>query len=106
MGQHGFNNDGGDGSGGGTYVCAHCSLEFTEESLYVDHMRVHEAELPFKCHLCDLRFELESNLSLHVEGHHQGRVFTCNFCKKSFKKKSYFLGHMQMHTAAGQQQQQ
>ena len=90
LGTHGRNNE-------GTYTCPHCSIDFTDENSFAEHMREHDAELPFKCNFCQQRFELKSNLMLHLEGHNEGRPFTCHICKKSFKTKTYYFGHMQMH---------
>lgn len=90
MGRHGRNNE-------AVYTCPHCLQDFTEESLFTNHMRQHDAELPFCCNSCQERFKQKSDLLLHLDGHNEGRPFTCHICKKSFKMKTYLYGHMQMH---------
>ena len=90
MGKHSQDNE-------GSLNCPYCHMLYTDTGEFRNHIRSHEAELPYNCNQCLERFEHKGDLMKHLEGHNEGRPFCCPICKKSFKTKPYLLGHMQMH---------
>ena len=90
----------------GYFSCPYCTNTFANEAIFRDHVRTHEAELPFGCNQCQERFENKSMFMMHLECHNEGKSFSCPICKKSFKTKTYLSGHMQMHRSSNTKTQE
>ena len=51
-------------------VCTHCTEEFTDRALYLQHLRAHVAKSRFMCAHCDRAFTIKSYLEKHIRDEH------------------------------------
>lgn len=72
------------------YICNYrdCDKMFPKRSNFVDHLRTHTGERPFKCTMetCGKSFTQIGNLKKHLILHYGFKAYTCDFphCNKEF----------------------
>lgn len=81
-----------------SYVCIHCSREFTHLSSLNNHVRTHTGHKPFKCQFCGKRFAQSGVLTAHLRTHTGDRPFECIICKKRFAQTTTLANHIRTHT--------
>ena len=79
-------------------ICHICDKEFTENSVYVKHMKSHNVKLEknFGCNNCEKKFFHPSELKLHVRQKHTKR-FRCTKCDFGTYTKRTLERHMLVH---------
>ncbi|XP_065351989.1 zinc finger protein 34-like [Cloeon dipterum] len=80
-----------------THVCPVCGLKVAMRSAFVQHMRAHTGDRPFKCDLCPSSFASRGRLNAHVTNIHKPREFTCEVCSKKFATKHHLNRHTTTH---------
>ena len=79
-------------------ICHICDKKFTENSVYVKHIKSHNVELEknFACDDCDKKFFHPSELKLHVRQSHTKR-FRCTQCDFGTYTNRTLERHMLVH---------
>eukprot|EP00088_Acartia_fossae_P060807 TRINITY_DN728_c0_g1_i1.p1 TRINITY_DN728_c0_g1~~TRINITY_DN728_c0_g1_i1.p1 ORF type:complete len:431 (+),score=77.90 TRINITY_DN728_c0_g1_i1:96-1388(+) len=78
--------------------CEKCDRVFSCKSLWLEHMRRHLGEKPFKCDQCFKDFLTKGNLKEHMKIHSGERNFQCSVCTKKCIRKIDLERHMLTHT--------
>lgn len=108
-----------------TFICKICSEQFTERSLYTNHMKKHPKSnkssnmkgtmnihlkchmpklvnsnvpskvFPYACEVCTRTFRIPSSLQTHLKMHAQDRKYHCGQCNSSFKRNEHLRIHIQ-----------
>ena len=74
-----------------------CELSFGSRNDLVNHLQVHNGELPFHCEFCALGFKDEATLSGHKTCHSNAQIFSCHHCDKTFFHVADFRRHLKRH---------
>lgn len=97
-----------DVTGEDLYNCAHCSMQFSSKSGFLEHQNKHMIEKPFKCELCGKTFALRRYLKEHERRHRLKLVaqskdhlpdikFRCAQCTREFNTSQDLSLHMRLH---------
>ncbi len=88
----------------GPFRCDHegCAAKFRKHSHYLQHLRAHSDERPFKCGQCDRSYKRGDHLSRHVRSAHQDNVnddedaatrWACSSCPATFSSSQALTKH-------------
>lgn len=80
------------------HVCPVCGASVKQKNAFLEHMRSHTGERPFKCDECTASFACLARLNVHRNAVHGERLFKCGDCDKSFQTKHHLLRHHAIHT--------
>ena len=78
--------------------CPECKVGFKKPN-FLEHLRIHTGEKPFKCKMCPKAFMASVTLRKHLLGHFGCQERTCEICNKHFKKSASYEEHMLVHEA-------
>ncbi|XP_067670545.1 zinc finger protein 665-like [Haliotis asinina] len=81
-----------------TYRCEQCGRIFTEEILYIAHLRNHKAheDIRWKCNKCKLEFNKKEELKEHLKIHIK-HTYMCDTCGETFAYESDYAAHLKKH---------
>lgn len=82
------------------HVCPVCSARVKQRNAFLEHMRSHTGEKPFRCEQCESSFACLARLTVHRKSVHEPRKFPCSHCCKTFQTKHHLLRHSVIHTKA------
>ncbi|XP_034239279.1 zinc finger and SCAN domain-containing protein 20-like [Thrips palmi] len=80
------------------HVCPVCGASVKQKNAFLEHMRSHTGERPYKCDECSASFACLARLNVHRNAVHGERLFKCGDCDKSFQTKHHLLRHHAIHT--------
>lgn len=80
------------------HVCPVCGASVKQKNAFLEHMRSHTGERPYKCEECTASFACLARLNVHRNAVHGERLFKCGDCDKSFQTKHHLLRHHAIHT--------
>lgn len=80
------------------HVCPVCGASVKQKNAFLEHMRSHTGERPYKCEECSASFACLARLNVHRNAVHGERLFKCGDCDKSFQTKHHLLRHHAIHT--------
>lgn len=80
------------------HVCPVCGASVKQKNAFLEHMRSHTGERPYKCSECSASFACLARLNVHRNAVHGERLFKCGDCDKSFQTKHHLLRHHAIHT--------
>ncbi|GFG33559.1 hypothetical protein Cfor_03455 [Coptotermes formosanus] len=80
------------------HVCPVCSARVKQRNAFLEHMRAHTGEKPFRCEQCESSFACLARLTVHRKSVHEPRKFPCSQCHKTFQTKHHLLRHTVIHT--------
>lgn len=87
------------------FKCHVCPKEFRRKVSLQDHIATHTGEkLQHQCAVCGKEFKQSGTLRRHMLIHSGERPFECGVCKKRFREKSNMLKHMKVrHESYGKE---
>ncbi|XP_059487239.1 zinc finger and BTB domain-containing protein 49-like [Neocloeon triangulifer] len=80
------------------HKCPVCGLKVALRSAFLEHLRAHTGDRPFKCSLCSSSFAAQGRLNAHFNNIHKPREFVCDICSKKFPNKHHLLRHTTVHS--------
>ena len=80
------------------HVCPVCGASVKQKNAFLEHMRSHTGERPYKCDECTASFACLARLNVHRNAVHGERLFKCGDCDKCFQTKHHLLRHHAIHT--------
>ncbi|XP_068086131.1 zinc finger protein 184-like [Anabrus simplex] len=81
------------------FKCDHCGKLSGSGSSLWEHLNIHPLLVCEVCHKCFTnRITLTDHLRLHTGNHTGDKSHSCNVCGKSFIQKAYLPYHMRTHT--------
>ncbi|PSN54348.1 hypothetical protein C0J52_16042 [Blattella germanica] len=80
------------------HVCPVCGARVKQRNAFLEHMRAHTGEKPYRCDQCSSSFACLARLTVHRKSVHEPRQFPCTECRKTFQTKHHLLRHSVIHT--------
>ena len=73
-----------------------CNRQFIERTNYLNHIRVHTGQRPFKCgeKACQMSFKTLGQRMNHSLRHTDNKAWKCTLCPKTFYRKVELQQHM------------
>lgn len=71
-----------------------CNKTFAYKTSWLNHIRLHTGERPYKCRICQRGFITNENRLYHERHTHmEKKELKCNECNNSFVNKKYLNMH-------------
>nr|CAD7407603.1 unnamed protein product [Timema cristinae] len=80
------------------HVCPVCGARVKQRTAFLEHMRSHTGDRPFRCDQCPASFACVARLTVHRKSVHEPRQYKCDQCLKTFQTKHHLLRHAVIHT--------
>nr|CAD7606090.1 unnamed protein product [Timema genevievae] len=80
------------------HVCPVCGARVKQRTAFLEHMRSHTGDRPFRCDQCTASFACVARLTVHRKSVHEPRQYKCDQCLKTFQTKHHLLRHAFIHT--------
>ncbi|XP_048345136.1 zinc finger protein 397-like isoform X2 [Sphaerodactylus townsendi] len=81
-----------------TYKCLECGMNFSDQTQYNIHLRVHSGKKIHKCLECGKCFLCRAELLRHNRIHTGEKPFGCSECGKSFSQRTNLIQHQRIHS--------
>ena len=78
------------------FQCPVCQRSF--KGHFLQHLRTHTDEKPFRCETCGHCFAQRSQLKVHMRTHTGERPYKCKICKQAFSHSTALKLHIRLHT--------
>ncbi|XP_022913647.2 zinc finger protein ZFP2-like [Onthophagus taurus] len=79
-------------------ICRTCNKMFSTTAKLTRHMKIHSADMPYKCNFCNKAFTHSSNFKIHLRSHTDERPYRCSVCNKGCRQAQDLEKHMRTHT--------
>ncbi|XP_047003740.1 zinc finger protein 761-like isoform X4 [Schistocerca americana] len=81
-----------------SHVCPVCDAHVKQRNAFLEHMRSHTGDRPFRCDKCSASFACSARLTVHQKSVHGPRTYQCTTCSKAFQTKHHLERHQVIHT--------
>ncbi|XP_049837532.1 zinc finger protein 37-like isoform X4 [Schistocerca gregaria] len=81
-----------------SHVCPVCDAHVKQRNAFLEHMRSHTGDRPFRCDKCSASFACSARLTVHQKSVHGPRTYQCSTCSKAFQTKHHLERHQVIHT--------
>ncbi|XP_043202791.1 zinc finger protein 236-like [Amphibalanus amphitrite] len=78
------------------WTCPRCCKRFNLWKRYLNHVKLHDYEKPYKCYKCREEFNFEKNLQLHLVTHNPNQL-QCPDCDRLFRRFASLRSHLAVH---------